>query len=216
MLTKQFNVMMGGNMTPKNQNHQKRTKRNDQKINHRKMKSKHNDHVNNESKYVDALKHLMREHFSKMGLNPVIGDIYTECILANKPLSFKELSERTKYSEATISLVLKAFSSNGDLKVFKLPGSKRKYVKVERYNLLKEIENKLKYLMDEFFPKLLFLLKKINKPHLNKNITQIESLTKILNTLIKDIEKNKPNFMFNQNSEIKDDKISEKIVEVKE
>ncbi|MFW6046646.1 MAG: hypothetical protein ACOCP4_02505 [Candidatus Woesearchaeota archaeon] len=137
---------------------------------------------------IRKLKQAMEKNLKFFGKPSSVSDIFVECILSEKPLTYNELSERTGYSIASISLALKGYMPA--LNVFTKPGSKKKYVEVNldlinlKINQYKMIKKEMIEPMVESLTSLSKKEKYISNENISKKINSLRDQTKVINDLV--------------------------------
>ncbi len=137
---------------------------------------------------IKKLKQSMEKNLKYFGKPSSVSDIFVECILSEKPLTYDELSKRTGYSISSISLALKGYMPA--LNVFTKPGSKKKYVEVNldlinlKINQYKMIKNEIINPMVESLTSLSEKEKYKSNQKVSKKINSLKDQTKVINDLV--------------------------------
>ena len=123
---------------------------------------------------------------STIGYSDVHGKIIATLLVADKPLSLQELSKRTNYSLASISLAIDLLEFFGVVKKVKKSGDRKVYVKLDgdllnalRYAILIKVQKTVRDALVEFDN-----YKKVKDPKIKRVVKKLEKEVKRLEKYI--------------------------------
>lgn len=129
---------------------------------------------------------LFADITSTIGYSDVHGKIIATLLVADKPLSLQELSKRTSYSLASISLAIDLLEFFGVVKKIKKSGDRKVYVRLDgdllnalRYAILIKVQKAVHDTLAEFEN-----YKKVKNPKIRKVVRKLEKEVKRLKKYI--------------------------------